>query len=119
MIDPDKPWQNADNESFNGKFRDESTTAFESSRLLKRSRQRSNERHHAHQLEIRLERDTLRPGLTGAGNAGPDFYGSEGGDCQGTLWRGGNAFPDVLVPGFRLEKRFYNAGVKQVFHRLK
>lgn len=23
LIDPDKPWQNADNESFDGKFRDE------------------------------------------------------------------------------------------------
>jgi hypothetical protein len=57
--------------------------------------------------------------FTRAGDARPDFYRSEGGNRQGTLLSRSNADPNVLVPGFRFEERFDNAGVEQVFHRLK
>ena len=72
-----------------------------------------------HQLEVCLERDALHARFTRAGDARPDFYSSKGGDCQGTLRSSGNAVANVLVPGFRLEERFDNAGVEQVLHRLK
>ena len=49
----------------------------------------------------------------------PDFYRSEGGDCQGTLRSSGNAVANVLVARFCFEERFDNAGVEQVLHRLK
>jgi len=73
----------------------------------------------AHEFEVCLERNTLRARFTCAGDTGPDFYSSKGGDCQGTLRSSGNAVANIFVPGFRFEKRFNNAGVEQVLHRLK
>jgi len=73
----------------------------------------------AHQLEVGLEGDAFCPRFTRAGNPSPDFYRSQSRYCEGTLRSGRNAMADILVSGFGLEECFDDAGIEQVFHRLK